>query len=191
MEISRDADVRAFLSFTGGSLGNVQILMGRYDLALQILVDAVRPENLNVSVVPPVYTKIAMAEALSLAGRNERAMDIAQEALNDSRERGELAFAAWALYVMAKIETHDHMNRMEQGTHRFREALDQAVELRMRPLQAHCRLSLGRLHLRNGRTEDARTEIEAAMELYLSMDMYLWVPKAEAALAEITKSATR
>jgi len=55
----------------------------------------------------------------------------------------------------------------------------------MRPLVAHCHHGLGQLYLGNGHIEEARTEIEAAVDLYRSMDMSFWLPQAETALAEI------
>jgi hypothetical protein len=54
----------------------------------------------------------------------------------------------------------------------------------MRPLQAHCHLSLGTLYVKTGQREQARTELSMAIELYRDMDMTFWLPQAEAALAQ-------
>ena len=54
----------------------------------------------------------------------------------------------------------------------------------MRPLLAHCHLSLGTLYGRMGQAEHARAELSAAIELYRAMDMTFWLPQAEAALAQ-------
>jgi hypothetical protein len=54
----------------------------------------------------------------------------------------------------------------------------------MRPLQAHCHFGLGSLHRKAGRLEEARAELAAAVELYRSMRMTLWLPQAEAELAD-------
>jgi hypothetical protein len=60
-----------------------------------------------------------------------------------------------------------------------------AGELGMRPLLAHCHLGLGTLCSKIGRREEARAELAAATELYRSMEMTFWLPRAEAALAGI------
>jgi hypothetical protein len=55
----------------------------------------------------------------------------------------------------------------------------------MRPLQAHCHLSLGTLYVKTDQREQARTETSMAIELYRAMDMTFWLPQAEAALAQV------
>jgi hypothetical protein len=56
----------------------------------------------------------------------------------------------------------------------------------MRPLQAQCRLGLGRLYRRVGRTDEARAALNVAVDLYLSMEMRHWLPVAEAERAAIS-----
>jgi hypothetical protein len=55
----------------------------------------------------------------------------------------------------------------------------------MRPLQAHCHLSLGTLYTKIRRREQARAELSAAIDLYHAMEMTFWLPQAEAELAEV------
>jgi hypothetical protein len=62
--------------------------------------------------------------------------------------------------------------------------LSLAEELGMRPLQAHCHLGLGTLYATTGQREQARTALSTAIDLYRTMDMTLWLPQAEAALAQ-------
>jgi hypothetical protein len=59
-----------------------------------------------------------------------------------------------------------------------------ASALGMRPLIAHCHLSLGTLYTRIGRPEQARAKISTATDLYRAMQMTFWLPQAEAALAQ-------
>jgi hypothetical protein len=56
----------------------------------------------------------------------------------------------------------------------------------MRPRQAHCHLGRGKLYCALGRREQARAELNAATDLYLSMEKTFWLPEAEADLAQIT-----
>jgi hypothetical protein len=55
----------------------------------------------------------------------------------------------------------------------------------MRPLQAHCYLGLGNFFLKSGRCDESRAELSAAIELYRAMEMILWLPQVETALAEV------
>jgi tetratricopeptide (TPR) repeat protein len=65
------------------------------------------------------------------------------------------------------------------------QALALANELGMRPLVAHCHLSLGQLYGQTGRAEQARAALTTAINLYRAMDMIFWLPQAEAALAQM------
>jgi uncharacterized protein HemY len=60
-----------------------------------------------------------------------------------------------------------------------------AEELGMRPLVAHCRLGLGTLYAKTGQQEQAQTELSTAIDLYRAMEMWFWLPQAEAALAQV------
>ena len=55
----------------------------------------------------------------------------------------------------------------------------------MRPLLAHCHHGLGTLYTKIGQPEQARLALSAAIDLYRAMDMTLWLPQAEAALAQV------
>jgi hypothetical protein len=72
-----------------------------------------------------------------------------------------------------------------QAEAHYRQALTLAEELSMRPLQAHCHLSLGTLYTKVDRREQTRIELSAAIALYRAMDMTFWLPQAEVALAQV------
>jgi hypothetical protein len=55
----------------------------------------------------------------------------------------------------------------------------------MRPLQAHCHRGLGTLYSRVGQLEEARTALSTAIHMYRTFEMTLWLPSAEATLAQI------
>ena len=68
---------------------------------------------------------------------------------------------------------------------RYHQALALADELGMRPLMAHCHLGLGTLYAKTGQREQARAELSTAIEMYRAMEMTLWLPQAEVALAQV------
>jgi hypothetical protein len=67
----------------------------------------------------------------------------------------------------------------------YQQALTLAEALGMRPLQAHCHLGLGTLYVTTGQREQARGALSTAVALYRATEMTLWLPQAEAALAQV------
>ena len=74
---------------------------------------------------------------------------------------------------------------LDRAATHYRQALALAEELCMRPLQAHCHLSLGTLYATTGQRQQARTALAMAIDLYRAMDMTFWLPQTEAALAQV------
>jgi hypothetical protein len=70
----------------------------------------------------------------------------------------------------------------------YQQALALADALGMRPLQSHCHRGLGTLYATTGQQQRARAELSTAIEMYRTMDMPLWLPQDEAALAQIGKA---
>jgi len=63
-------------------------------------------------------------------------------------------------------------------------ALAAAESLGMRPLAARCHLTLGDLHLRMGRRQQAGSHFSAAAEICRAADMPYWLGQAERGLKE-------
>jgi Flp pilus assembly protein TadD len=92
------------------------------------------------------------------------------------------------LRVLAEIAATGDRPDIEEAEARYREALELAEEMEMRPLQSHCHLGLGKLYRRVGRREEARAELATAVAMLREMGMVFWLPEAEAALAGTTES---
>jgi tetratricopeptide (TPR) repeat protein len=161
-------------------------LLGQPDHALPILEEAVRPEKASFSAVPSSYPLTALAEVYRLKGDTKKAVHNAEEALSIFRQREERGFAAWALYYMAKIQSEDKSEQIQHAIQTYRQAMEQAVGLGMRPLAAHSHLGLGQLYLRKGEPKEARSELLAAMDLYRTMSMSYWLTQSESSLEEIS-----
>ena len=65
----------------------------------------------------------------------------------------------------------------------YRQALALAEALGIRPLQAHCHR--GRLYAATGQPEPTRMALSMALEMYRAMDMTVWLPQTEVALAQV------
>ena len=128
---------------------------------------------------------LPLGEAQVLAGRFEEAHALAEHALAHAREHQERGHQAYALRLLGDIAARRDAPENEEAETHYQQAFTLAEELGMRPLQAHCHLGLGTLYTRIGRTEQARVELSTAIVLYRAMDMTFWLPRAEAALAQV------
>ena len=139
----------------------------------------------SFSAIPSSYPLTALAEVYRLKGDTKKAIHNAEKALSIFRQREERGFAAWALYYMAKIRSEDKSEQIQHAVQTYREAIEHAADLGMRPLAAHSHLGLGQLYLREGEPKEARSELLAAVDLYRTMGMSYWLPQAEATFANI------
>jgi tetratricopeptide (TPR) repeat protein len=128
--------------------------------------------------------RLSLGEAQVQAGHLEEAYTLAERALALAREHQERGHQAYALRLLGDIAARREPTQAEQAAAHYRQALALAEDLGMRPLQAHCHLSLGTLYVNTGQRLQARTELSAAIELYRDMDMTFWLPQAEAALVQ-------
>ena len=110
-------------------------------------------------------------------------------ALEFSRNHQERGREAWILRQIGKIHARNRPPDVERSEFHYRQALKQAEELNMRPLVAHCHLSLGELYAQMGQSNTARKELSTAIDLYRKMEMRVGLREAEIALAKIARTA--
>lgn len=120
-----------------------------------------------------------------LAGRLEEAHAFAEHTLELTRKHKECGHEAYALRLLGEIVAHRDPPDAALAEAHYQQALALADELGMRPLQAHCHLGLGTLYAKLEQREQARAELSTAIALYRSMEMTLWLPQAEAVLAQV------
>ena len=119
------------------------------------------------------------------AALQDTARTLAEHVLEQVRTRKNRGQEAYTLCLLGDIALHRHPPEVAQAEAYYRQALALAEELGMRPLQAHCHLGLSTLYANLGRPEQARPELNAAIDLYRAMQMQFWLPQAEAALAQM------
>ena len=76
----------------------------------------------------------------------------------------------------------------QQAESYYRHASAVSLELGMRPLRAHCHLSLGELYTQMDQSGKAQKELATATDLYRSMEMRAGLREAEIALAKIAQT---
>ena len=178
-----NSGVRSLFSYTAGSLGYAYLLLNEPSRALTILEEGAREENLEAAAFWISHPLTVLADAYRANGKKELASETATRALDVASSREERTLEAWAMLVMAEVNAD--MGWLEQAMHWYRRGLNQAAELSMLPLTAHCHMGLGQLYLKREHGEEARSEIEAAIDLYRSMGMSYWLPQAESTFAKI------
>jgi tetratricopeptide (TPR) repeat protein len=166
-------------------LGAAYALAGRIAEATPLLEEAVeRGAALNFRGMQA--RRVAwLSEAYLLAGRGDEAISVARRALDLSHAHKERSHEAWILRLLGEVYAQQHPPDREPAEAAYRQALALATELRMAPLQAHSHLGLGMLYARSGRLREARAELSAAVDLFRSMDMKCWLPRAEGMLAQV------
>jgi hypothetical protein len=92
-------------------------------------------------------------------------------------------YQAHACRLLGDVAMRHHPPDVNQVEAHYRRALALAEEAGMRPLQAHCHRGLGTLYATTGQQQEARAELSTAIAMYRDMNMILWLPQAEAALA--------
>jgi tetratricopeptide (TPR) repeat protein len=184
MGICQDADFPTFFSLTAAALGAVYTLAGRIAEAIPWLMRALeRASTADSRAEAQVFCCLSLGEAQMLAGQLAEAQSLAGQALMLAREHQERGHEAYALRLLGDLAAQHDCPECEPAVAYYQQALRLADELGMRPLMAHCHYGLGRLYCQTGRSDQARTELSTAIELYRAMDMTFWLPRAEAALA--------
>ncbi|PON09614.1 hypothetical protein C2W62_54575 [Candidatus Entotheonella serta] len=124
-----------------------------------------------------------LGEAYLLTGHAKDALALATSTLEHRLTQNARGTQARILLLLGDICHHDM--DFSQADAYYRQARTLAEELSMRPVQAHCHLSHGKLYRQIGQVANAYTELSTALHLYRTLDMTFWRPQAEAALAEI------
>jgi class 3 adenylate cyclase/tetratricopeptide (TPR) repeat protein len=122
---------------------------------------------------------VHLGEVSLLAGDRQEAAEQARRALDLSRQQQERGNEVYALELLAASAAHADPPDLETGETHARAAMRLAEALGMRPLLARCRLDLGMLYRRSGRTSGAREHLAAALRMFNEMDMPYWRRKAE------------
>jgi tetratricopeptide (TPR) repeat protein len=153
-------------------IGLLALRQGDLRRALPLLEQAVDIcQDADLSFFSPVMAA-ALGEAYTLAGRIADAVSLLTQVMEQT--------------IATEMMRLQELRRRQGLQALYRQALALAEELGMRPLQAHCHRGLGTLYATIGRRVEARAELSTAIKLYRTMEMTLWLPEAEAALAQLS-----
>ena len=180
--ICQGGGLTIWFSAIAAALGYGYALAGRLGEALPLLERSVEIDA-TIGIVGGHGILITwLGEAYLAAGRVDDAIPLAERALVLCRAHQERGDLAWALRLLGDLHSRRTPPDAASAEANYRQSLALADKLGMRPLQAHCHLGLGELYAVVGRRQQARTELAGAIELYRSMGMTFWLPRAETAL---------
>ena len=183
MRLCQDMDRPAFFPLMAAALGATYTLAGRSADAVLLLTQALEQTMATEVADNQTLCSLTLGEAQMLAGRLEEAQALAEGALSLARAHQERGNEAYSLYLLGELAVRCEPPDCALAAAHYRAALVLAEELGMRPLQAHCHRGLGTVYRQTGRGAQARAALAIAINLYRAMDMTLWLPQAEAALA--------
>jgi class 3 adenylate cyclase/tetratricopeptide (TPR) repeat protein len=185
LERCRVADIPVQFPLVASPLGLAYVLSGRVAEGTTLLEQAVG-QTASKRSSGQAFRLSWLSEAYLRAGRIEEAASRADLALEFSRNYKERGREAWILRQIGKIHARRNPLDVDRMEIYCRQALRQANELKMRPLIAHCHLSLGELWAQINQSDRAQKELSTAIDLYRSMEMTAGLHEAEIALAKIT-----
>jgi hypothetical protein len=97
-----------------------------------------------------------------------------------SQRHNERGHEAWSLRLLGEIGSHADSLEVEATEAHYRQAMDLAIELGMRPLVAHCQFGLGKLYRTTGKPQVTQEHLATATTMYRDMGMTYWLEQAEA-----------
>jgi tetratricopeptide (TPR) repeat protein len=171
-KVCRSTKVQFVFPYAVGSLGYAYLLANEPKRALTVLEEGTKPDSLEGGLwITHPYT--ALADAYRAVGEVALAIETASRALKLADEREERGFEAWAMLVMAGINAD--AGRKGEAKQWYQRALQQASDLSMRPLVAHCHKGLSSIYISHGQKKEAQAEIKKAHEIYRSLGMNYWL----------------
>jgi DNA-binding SARP family transcriptional activator len=183
VSLCRDGRLPPYWPRVLATLGEAYTIQGRADLGLPLLEQARAEAQAIKLIFGHLWILMLTGAAYLEAGQIAEADRCASTALDLTRRNGARGDEAWSLHVLGRIAARKDPPDYDRALERSVEALTLAEEFGMAPLQARCHLSLGALHQRAGRAEEARRELTRAVEMLAAMQMRPWLRAAEALLA--------
>ena len=187
LERCRTADIPVQFPLVASPLGLAYARTGRVVEGISLLEQAVE-QTASKRISGQAFRVAWLGEAYLRADRVSEASAQAELALELARKYQEKGREAWILRLLGLI--HDRQNPADTATVEsyYRQALERAIQLKMRPLEAHCRFNLGELYGRVGDKDNARSQLLNAIDSFRAMEMIAPLKTATEALANFPAS---
>lgn len=174
-QFSQTQNTRMARTLVAGYLGRAYTLSNRPADAIEVLKEAVDDAFGMEFMVDQALRLAHLGEAYLRAGQHDLAASAAHRALDSALHYRESGAQAWSEWLLGEIGTQ----RGEAPEDHYSRAIELASNLGMAPLLAHCHFSLGKECRRTQRPGLEREHLDAAVRLYRSLEMRLWLEQAE------------
>ena len=167
-QVCRSAQISFLIPVLSTSLGYAYTLAGRAE-GIGLLTKALEFSRSAKFHYGVAWSTTYLGLAKLHAGRTEGVLDHARHAMELASHHHYRAVEVTARRLMA--EACRHLGEAESAEAFYRQSLQLACELGLRPEQAHCQSGLALVLRRSGRGEEAREFAKAASELYAALEM--------------------
>ena len=182
----RVSNILVYIPFVSSRLGFAYTNAGRVVEGLPFLEQGVEDSASAGRLAFLSLSTAWLSEGHLLLGHLEKADILAERALKIAKQHKEHAHEAWALKLLGDVALGHNPAKTQLAESYYRHAFAVSLELGMRPLEAHCHAGLGKVFAAVGAAEQARVEMAAAIDLYRSMEMNVWLERANATFDDMT-----
>ena len=170
MQILQRFKIDAWYLPISALLGHAYTHSGRLSDGIALLTSAAEERDAKRFKFLNATAMVWLSEALILADRLGEARKWAEKAVDFSTDLGEAGNRAYALRVLGEIAIKSEQPRLDDAECYYKEALQLAESLEMKPLIARCSIGLGQAGHRLGRNYWA-THLSNAAKLLKEMGM--------------------
>ena len=182
----RVSNILVYIPFVSSRLGFAYANAGRVVEGLPFLEQGVEDSASAGRLAFLSLSTAWLSEGHLFLGHLEKADILAERALKIAKQHKEHAHEAWALKLLGDVALGHNPAKTQLAESYYRHAFAVSLELGMRPLEAHCHAGLGKVFAAVGAAEQARVEMAAAIDLYRSMEMNVWLERANATFDDMT-----
>jgi class 3 adenylate cyclase/tetratricopeptide (TPR) repeat protein len=160
-----------------GLLGWAQSLTGSPDDAIAMVEESDARARAVGFMVNILHLQPSVIEAQVLARQFDRADRCARSALTLVRHHRTRGVEALLLRLLGTIAAERDTPDFVEAEQHYRDALELASDLRMRPLVADCHAALAKLYRRTGKHRQGHEHFTTAAAMYRDMGMTYWLEK--------------
>jgi tetratricopeptide (TPR) repeat protein len=175
-------NVRLELPFVATFLGTAYTLSGRVSDGIALLEQAIEEATTLKIMSGQSWLRGFLALGYLLGGRVQEAVELARRANDMAQRYAERGWIAWTKYALGQIQSATNEAGSGAALAAFKEAMEGAQALGMRPLVARCELGLGQFYRQVHDNQSAHAHLTRAVSQLRDMQMPLWQQKAEAEL---------
>jgi tetratricopeptide (TPR) repeat protein len=173
----RETNVPHLYPRIASPLGTAYCLNGRFKDAVSLLMEAVeRARTRMMAHSASCYLSLGGAKLLN--GYLQEAQELADVALTQSHEHQQRGQEAYSLRLLGEVAARGTPPESALAESHYRDALDLAQTLGMRPLVAHCHRALSSLYRQLDHSGSALEHLTLAKEMYRDMEMRFWLDDA-------------